>query len=104
MAHTEAQIRRAIKPLLTVYGELNTSEVKSLLHTVLTFDAIHHIDMHMKLLNEETLLVGEFPLNVSDGPQIEMNIQYIQDNFTSVYGTPYKIVRIPEYQKILKII
>lgn len=39
MAHTEAQIRRAIKPLLTVYGELNTSEVKKLLHTVLSFDA-----------------------------------------------------------------
>jgi Domain of unknown function (DUF3883) len=36
-AHTEAQIRRAIKPLLTVYGELNTSEVKELLHTVLEF-------------------------------------------------------------------
>ena len=39
MAHTEAQIRRAIKPLLTVYGELNTTEVKNLLDTVLTFDA-----------------------------------------------------------------
>lgn len=38
MAHTEAQIRRAIKPLLTVYGELNTSEIKSLLSTVLAFD------------------------------------------------------------------
>jgi hypothetical protein len=38
MAHTEAQIRRAIKPLLTVQGELNTTEVKNLLHTVLTFD------------------------------------------------------------------
>ena len=37
-AHTEAQIRRAIKPLLTVYGELNTSEVKNLLDTVLAFD------------------------------------------------------------------
>lgn len=36
-AHTEAQIRRAIKPLLTVHGELNTSEVKELLHTVLEF-------------------------------------------------------------------
>jgi len=38
MAHTEAQIRRAIKPLLTVHGELDTSEVKKLLHTVLEFD------------------------------------------------------------------
>lgn len=36
-AHTEAQIRRAIKPLLTVHGELNTSEVKKLLDTVLKF-------------------------------------------------------------------
>ena len=43
MEHTEAQIRRAIKPLLTVYGELNTSEVKSLLHKVLTFDAEDNI-------------------------------------------------------------
>ena len=63
--------------------------------TVLPYDDIHHIDMHMKLIDEETLLVGEFPLGASDGPQIEMNIQYIQDNYTSVYGTPYKIVRIP---------
>lgn len=38
MAHTEAEIRRAIKPLLTIYGELNTAEVKRLLHTVLEFD------------------------------------------------------------------
>ena len=62
---------------------------------VLPYDDIHHIDMHMKLINEETLLVGEFPNGVSDGPQIELNLQYIQDNFTSVFGTPYKIVRIP---------
>jgi hypothetical protein len=36
-SHSEAEIRRAIKPLLTVYGELNTTEVKQLLHTVLEF-------------------------------------------------------------------
>lgn len=39
MAHTEAEIRRAIKPLLTAYGELDTTEVKRLLHTVMEFDA-----------------------------------------------------------------
>lgn len=38
MAHTEAEIRRAIRPLLTAYGELNTTEVKDLLHMVLEFD------------------------------------------------------------------
>jgi hypothetical protein len=54
MAHTEAQIRRAIKPLLTVHGELNTSEVKSLLHTVLTFDAEDNIRSKTR---NETLIV-----------------------------------------------
>ncbi len=63
--------------------------------TNLPYDGIHHIDMHMKLLDEETLLVGEFPAGTSDGPQIEANLQYILSNYNSVYGTPYKIVRIP---------
>jgi agmatine/peptidylarginine deiminase len=63
--------------------------------TTLPYDDIHHIDMHMKLMNEEVLLVGEFPTGSSDGPQIELNLQYIQDNYTSVFGTPFKIVRIP---------
>lgn len=62
---------------------------------VLTYDVIHHIDMHMKLLDEETLLVGEYPPGVADGPQIEANLQYILNNFNSVYGTPYKVIRIP---------
>lgn len=60
----------------------------------LPFDAIHHIDMHMKLLNEETLLVGQYPVNVSDGPQIEANIEYLLGNFNSTFGEPYKIVRV----------
>ena len=60
----------------------------------LPYDGIHHIDMHMKLLNEETL-VAEYPEGVADGPQIEENIQYILDNFTTPYGNPYNIVRIP---------
>jgi len=61
----------------------------------LPYDGINHIDMHMKLLDEETLLVGEFPQGISDGPQIEANLQYVLSNFNSVYGTPYKVIRIP---------
>lgn len=63
--------------------------------TVLPYDGIHHIDMHMKLLDEETLLVGLYPQGVADGPQIEANLQYVLSNFNSVYGTPYKVIRIP---------
>lgn len=61
----------------------------------LPYDGIHHIDMHMKLLNEETILVAEYPQGVADGPQIEENIQYILNNFTTPYGNPYTIIRIP---------
>lgn len=62
--------------------------------TVLPYDDIHHIDMHMKLLDEETLLVSEYPTGVADGPQIEANIQYVLSNYNSMFGTPYKVIRI----------
>ena len=61
----------------------------------LPYDGIHHIDMHMKLLNEETLLIAEYPEGVADGPQIESNIQYIIENYNSAFGTPFNIIRIP---------
>ena len=61
----------------------------------LPYDGIHHIDMHMKLLDEETLLIAEYPEGVADGPQIEANIQYILENYNSAFGTPFKIIRIP---------
>jgi hypothetical protein len=49
----------------------------------------------MKLLDEETLLVGQYPPGVADGPQIEANLQYILNNFQTCFGRPYKVVRIP---------
>jgi agmatine deiminase len=89
----------------TISGQ-NSQEVSNLMNiyqgidpyikmTTLPYDDIHHIDMHMKLMNEETLLVGEFPAGDSDGPQIELNLQYVLDNYTSVFGTPFKVVRVP---------
>ena len=61
----------------------------------LPYDQIHHIDMHMKLLDEETIMVGQYPAGVADGPQIELNLQYILNNFLTCFGKPYKVVRIP---------
>jgi agmatine/peptidylarginine deiminase len=85
---TEAQIDKIMKDFMgvTSYRKMKT----------LPYDGIHHIDMHMKLLNEETLLVGQYPANTADGPQIEANIQYILSTFTSPFGTPYKVIRIPQ--------
>lgn len=63
--------------------------------TALQYDNINHIDMHFRPMDEETLLVGEFPEDVSDGPQINANIEYVLNNFNSVWGTPYVVHRIP---------
>jgi agmatine/peptidylarginine deiminase len=84
--HTVAQIDTLMNDFmgLTHYIKMST----------LPYDGIHHIDMHMKLLDEETLLIGLYPAGESDGPQIEVNLQYILSNFNSVFGTPYKVIRI----------
>jgi agmatine deiminase len=84
---TEAQIDSIMKAFMGIERYVKME--------ALPYDVIHHIDMHLKLLDEETLLVGEYPEDVADGPQIEENLQYILDNYQSVFGTPYKVVRIP---------
>ena len=85
--HSEAEIDEIMNQFMGInqYIKMET----------LPYDGIHHIDMHMKLLNEETILVAEYPQGVADGPQIEENIQYILNNFTTPYGNPYTIIRIP---------
>lgn len=61
----------------------------------LPYDGIHHIDMHMKLLDEETILVSQYPDGVADGPQIEENINYITGTFQTPFGNDYEIKWIP---------
>jgi agmatine deiminase len=61
----------------------------------LPYDGIHHLDMHMRFIDEETIIIGEYPEGVADGPQIEANIQYILNNWLTPFGNPYKIIRIP---------
>ena len=80
---TEAQIDGIMQEYMGInrFVKMNT----------LPYDQIHHIDMHMKLLDEETILVSKYPPGVADGPQIEANIQYVLDNFQSPFGTPYDI-------------
>lgn len=55
------------------------------------YDPIDHIDMHMKLLDEQTLLVSRYPDGVADGPQIEANIDYVTSTFQTPFGTDYKV-------------
>lgn len=61
----------------------------------LPYDGIHHLDMHMRLIDEETIIFGEYPDGVADGPQINENIEYLLSDFKTSFGNPYKIIRIP---------
>ena len=83
---TESQIDTTMKYFMGInrYIKMET----------LPYDDIHHIDMHMKLLDEETILMAEYPQGIADGPQIEANLNYVLSNFNSVFGTPYKVIRI----------
>jgi agmatine/peptidylarginine deiminase len=55
-----------------------------------------HIDMWSKLIDEETIIVSEYPSAVTaiDKTIIEDNVS-LYNTKTSVYGSPFKIVRLP---------
>jgi agmatine/peptidylarginine deiminase len=61
----------------------------------LPYDGISHLDMHMRFIDEETVIIGQYPEGVSDGPQIEENIQYLLDNHKTAFGNAYTVHRIP---------
>ena len=85
--HTEQQIDNILETYMGIHTYIKMP--------TLPYDGIHHIDMHMKLIDEETLLVSEYPQGVADGPQIIANINYVLNNYTSKFGTPFRVVRIP---------
>ena len=85
--NVSAKTEEEIDAIMNVYmGIENYIKMETL-----PYDEIHHIDMHMKLLDEETILVSKYPEGVADGPQIEENINYVLSNFQSPFGTPYEI-------------
>lgn len=85
--HNEEQIDDILETFMGIHTYIKMP--------TLPYDGIHHIDMHMKLVDEETLLVSEYPQGVADGPQINANINYVLSNYTSKFGTPFRVVRIP---------
>jgi agmatine deiminase len=85
--HTEAGIDSIMRRFMGIEEYIKLEE--------LPYDGIHHLDMHIKLLDEETLLVGKYPEGISDGPQLEANLQYILSNYQTAAGRPFKVVRIP---------
>ncbi|MBD3378385.1 T9SS type A sorting domain-containing protein [candidate division KSB1 bacterium] len=62
---------------------------------ILPWESGEHIDMYMKLLDEETLLVGEYPPDEENGLQIEPNLKHITSYLFTPYERPYRIFRVP---------
>ncbi|MEO1713273.1 MAG: agmatine deiminase family protein, partial [Bacteroidota bacterium] len=53
-----------------------------------------HVDMWMKIIDNENILISEYPDWVPDYPVIEANVQTVA-NLTNAFGRPYRIHRIP---------
>lgn len=53
-----------------------------------------HIDMWMKVLDYETILVSSYPEYLPDYPVIEQNVVYLR-GLLNAFGKPYTIIRIP---------
>ncbi len=54
----------------------------------------NHLDMYMKFLDEETLLVGQYTAGSAADKTLENNVRYLS-TLTSCYGRPYRIFRVP---------
>ncbi|MCB9287395.1 MAG: agmatine deiminase family protein [Lewinellaceae bacterium] len=61
----------------------------------LPYDLIHHIDMHMRFIDEETVIIGAYPEGVADGPQIEENIEYLVNEVPTAFGNTFNVIRMP---------
>lgn len=61
----------------------------------LPYDGIHHLDMHIRLLDEETIMFGAYPEGVADGPQIESNIRQLLSQETTAFGNRYRVLSLP---------
>lgn len=59
------------------------------------YDQINHLDLHMRLIDEETILIGEYPQGIADGPQIEKNIEWIENHLKTPFGNKYRVIRLP---------
>lgn len=99
--HTEAEIRRAIKPLLDKYGELSTTEVKQKLDEVLVFD---DDDKEMSTTRNEILIIQRIgnivahqtdPLKVySEGFIVDKSTRPAK--FIAVTGIADSVVALPQ--------
>ncbi|MCB2208214.1 MAG: agmatine deiminase family protein [Bacteroidetes bacterium] len=53
-----------------------------------------HVDMFMKVLDYETIMVSSYPDSLPDYPVIESNVEILSQT-QNYFQNPYKIVRIP---------
>lgn len=98
--HTEAEIRKAIKPLLDKYGELSTTEVKQRLDEVLVYD---DDDKEMSTTRNEILIIQRIGNIVAhqnenfkvynEGFAVDKNARPAK--FIAVTGTGGGIVALP---------
>ena len=53
-----------------------------------------HVDMYMKVIDYETILVSSYPDYLPDYPVLESIVELLE-NTQTYFGKPYKVIRIP---------
>ncbi len=60
-----------------------------------SLDATGHVDMFMKIVNEDTVLVGQYDSDEVDHEVLEYNAQLFADGANGI-GEPWNVIRIPQ--------
>jgi agmatine/peptidylarginine deiminase len=79
----------------TMKNIFNTSQPVEL-NELLCDGGTGHIDLYIKMIDEQTLMVAQYPnvIKASDRQRIEDNLQYIK-TLKSTYNRPFRVFRIP---------
>jgi agmatine/peptidylarginine deiminase len=88
-AWTAAQVRDTMKNIFNTTQPVELDEL-------LCDGGTGHIDLYVKMIDEQTLMVAQYPnqIKASDKQRIEDNLQYIK-TFNSTYNRPFRVYRIP---------
>ncbi|MFN5025032.1 MAG: agmatine deiminase family protein [Bacteroidota bacterium] len=86
---TAAQVTDTMK---NIFNSTETVELEELLCD----GGTGHIDLYIKMVDEQTLMVAQYPnaITSSDRQRIEDNLQYIK-TLKSTYNRPFRVYRIP---------
>ena len=82
--HTEPEIRRAIKPIIEKYGQLNTTELKAILSEYIEYDEENNFSRTYLVKDKTTKEIASY-FSIRTG-LITMQVQDVHQNKSSSFS------------------